>query len=312
MIRRLVDEVGVERMRLVLSAAHDHRIAYAGRPASEASPLGATTTDWRGFLDLLEQVAGSQQAENLFSTWVVTPAQRSQLTAHGQALAAYAQLVAHGRGWLPGYVVRYPLAAWQFPAAQTAITDAQALLDQRDTLDGLAQTLGLAAPDALQRAYEEAAIDFTAAHGVAARERDALEGIRDGRAAVAAEHDVFTLVGLFGSTPQTELDAAADAFSAADFEAAQAHTATALATVNEAADPGPDARRGRGRGGGAQPRPRRRDAVRAASAAAPGTRAAAHPSHRGSLVPDRRGCAHRILRAGCRWRGAGGRRGTGR
>jgi hypothetical protein len=233
-IRRLVDEVGVERMRLVMNAAHDHRIAYAGRPALEASPLGTTSTDWRGFLDLLEQVAGSQQAENLFSTWVVTPAQRSQLTAHGEAQAAYAQLVARGQGWRPGYVVRYPLAAWQFPAAEAAMADAQALLDERDRLDGLAQTLGLVPPDALQRAYEAAAIDLTAARGVAAREQGALDGIRDGRAALDAEHDLFTLVGLFGSTPQTELDAAGAAFGAADFEAAQAHAATALATVNDA------------------------------------------------------------------------------
>jgi len=233
-MRRLVDEIGVDRMREVLSAAHDHRIAYVGRPAAETTPLGSTTTDWRGLLDLLEQVGGSSEAEALFGSWVVTPAQRDQLAAHGQAGAAYQQLLAQGDGWLPGYVVRDPLADWQFPAAQAAMVEADGVLAERDRLDALAGSLGLRAPDALQRAYESASVDFTAAHGVAAGEQTALDGIRDGRAVVSAEHDLFTLVGLLGSTPQNELDAAASAFQAADFAGAEAHAAMARATVNEA------------------------------------------------------------------------------
>ncbi|MGZ6313029.1 MAG: hypothetical protein ACXWO7_06190 [Candidatus Limnocylindrales bacterium] len=233
-VRQLVGELGVERMRQVFSAAHDHVMAYAGRPSPETSPLGAAKTDWRELLDLLEQVGGSRQAESLFQTWVITPAQRDDLAAHSKAIAQYAALLDHGHGWLPGYVVRLPLSAWQFPAAQQAMTQADAVLGARDRIDGLAQTLSLTTPDALQRAYEDASIDFTGATALAGREQQALEAIRDARAAVAADHDLLAVIGLLGSTPQAELDGASSAFTAADFDGAQQHASTALATIGEA------------------------------------------------------------------------------
>ncbi len=236
-MRRLLAGIGLQRMRLILAAADGHQIAYVGRPAPEpaASP-GAV--DWRAFLDLLEQVGGAKDAEALFGTWVVTAGQRADLSAHTEGVASYQELVQQGHGWLPGLVVRRPLAAWDFAAAGAAMTEARTILGERDQIDGLAQSLGLATPDVLQRAYEEAASDLATAMRVAGQEQDALEAIRDAQATVSAEHDLFVLIGLVGSTPQAELDAAAGAFTAADFDAAQRHAGEAAATIGSAATVG--------------------------------------------------------------------------
>jgi hypothetical protein len=236
-IRSLVSEIGVARMRAVLAAAAARTIPYRGRPAPEAR-LRPGVPDWRTFLDLLEQVGGSSRAESLFRTWVVGPDELPLLDAHVAAVRAYGHLLADGRGWLPGLGVRGPLAAWDFPQATAAIADAERLLAERREVEAVARGLGLRPKSALQDAYESATGPLAAAHALAAEQLTALRAIGAARAEVDAARDPFHAVGLMGSQPEAKVQAATDAFEHDRLADARADAAAARSLVAAAPEIG--------------------------------------------------------------------------
>lgn len=237
-VRALLDEIGTERMAAVFKAAAARQLPFVGRPAPERMSLATGSPDWHVFLDLLEQVGGSKRAEGLFASWVVTAVQRPQLTAHTAAVAAYGQLLARGRGWLPGAVVRRPMAAWDFAAARDAMAAANAVLAQRDAIDAAAASLGLPTTRALQRAYESATSDLAAARVLAAEQLATLGAIRRARTTVDAPRDLLTSLGLIGADPGPDLAAAARSFETDDLAGARASAGAAERLVHDAAAAG--------------------------------------------------------------------------
>jgi hypothetical protein len=231
---QLVAEIGLGGMRQVLAAAADHRIAYAGRPAPETAPAGQGPLDWRAYLDLLEQVGGSTLAERLFARWVVPQDQQGLLAAHRAATSEYAALLAQGRGWLPGLVVRAPMATWDFGTAETAMAAARAVLADRDRIQALAGQLGIAPSKTLDQRYEEAATSLAAAQALARDQLATLDAIAAAHGRVAADRDLVTSVGLIGSQPQAALDAAAAAFSHDQLATARQQAALAVADLQGA------------------------------------------------------------------------------
>jgi len=230
-----VTEVGADRMRLVFKAAAAHQIAYAGRPAPETLPLPDGGVDWREFLDLLEQVGGARDADTLFDTWVLPPSDAGLMAQHEAAIQQYAQLLAAGRGWLPGAGVRLPLATWDFAEATTRVAEAQAVLQLRDRIQDQAGSLGVAAPQALQASYEAATGDLATTLAVAEDELTTIAAIQSAHLAVVSDHDPFVSIGLLGSAPQAALDGAGRAFAAGDDAGARAAAGTALTTISAAA-----------------------------------------------------------------------------
>jgi hypothetical protein len=216
-IRALVAEIGVERMRDVIAAAADRRIPYAGAGAAERLSGAA---DWRRFLDLLEEVGGSKGATAVFDDWVVLGGDAPLLATRTEARTAYAALVAAGSGWLPGIAVREPMADWDFAAARTRIDAALAVLETRDRIAAVAADLGATPPAALKTAYE-GATDLAPVGQLADTEFAALEAIVTARATVAATtRDMVTAVGLLGADPSRDLAAAVNSFGAGDSAAA--------------------------------------------------------------------------------------------
>ena len=234
LMRRLVSEVGPDRMRLVFKAAAAHQIAFTGRPEPEALPLPDGGVDWREFLDLLEQVGGAREADTLFDTWVLPPSDAGLMAQHAAAIQQYATLVAAGQGRLPRAGVRTPLATWDFALTTIRIAEAQALLQLRGRIQEAAAPLGVAAPQALQASYEAATGDLAPTLLLAQDELTTIAAISSAHAAVVSDHDPFVSIGLLGSAPQAALDAAARAFGSGDDAGARAAAATALATISAA------------------------------------------------------------------------------
>ena len=81
-VSRITDEVGEEAMREVFDSVADDTIAYRGDLPAEES---ADTTDWRRFLDLVEELGGSTAARDLFAQYVVSVSGPAMLDARDEA-----------------------------------------------------------------------------------------------------------------------------------------------------------------------------------------------------------------------------------
>jgi len=141
--RTLVEEIGPEAMADVVQAAAAQRSPYA---AATSDDRLRRVADWRTFLDLLQEVGGSADAEQVFRDLVVAPSEVPLLDERAAAREAYARLVAAGGGWAPPAFVRGPMADWDFAAATAAMPAAAEGFERRDAvldLLGDAGELGL-------------------------------------------------------------------------------------------------------------------------------------------------------------------------
>jgi len=235
MIRGLVDEIGVERMREVIQAAAAKETAYPGAPAPE-TVTGAT--DWRRFLDLVEEVGGATGAEALYRRWVTVPHQDEMLDDRAAARAAYAALLEAGDGWLAPYAIRSRLGGWDFGRAQTAIDEAEEVLSSREAIEDRVATLGITPTGTLEAAYESANVDLTDARELAAEQLATLDALVVARDTLARERDAFTTIGLIGTDPEAEFAAAAAAFEKDDLANAAVDAADVRAMVAAASEVG--------------------------------------------------------------------------
>lgn len=225
-IAALTDEIGVDAMREVLAAVAAGSTAYPGNQEPESwNP----TTDWRHFLDLLENVGGSQRARDLFTAFVVNATDLQSLTDRATAGAAYQDLAERGDQWAPPAVVRHAMDGWDFATAATEIADANSVLDQRDQLQATLQALDMTMPTALQTAYEASegplasvAAEFDDAQRTAEMIADATRRLDDPRTPMQK-------LGLLGTDLDKILAEARAAFEAGDM-------ATARAKAQEAVD----------------------------------------------------------------------------
>ena len=237
-MRGLVEEIGIDGMRKVIGAAASKRTAYPGAPSAETV---AGVTDWRRFLDLLEEVGGATGAEALYRRWVTEPHQDEILDERTAARTAYAALLEAGDGWLAPYAVRSKLDGWDFGRAQTAMDEAEGLLSSHAAIEARATTLGIAPTGKLEAAYESAKVDLTDARELAAGQLTALDALVIARDTLARERDPFTTIGLIGAEPESEFAAAKAAFQQDDL----ANTTTDAADVRATVEAAPEVGRGR-------------------------------------------------------------------
>jgi hypothetical protein len=235
LMRGLVDEIGIDGMREVIGAAASKQTAYPGAPAPETV---AGVTDWRRFLDLLEEVGGATGAEPLFRRWVTESHQDEILDDRAAARAAYAALLKAGDGWLAPYAVRSKLDGWDFDRAQTAIDAAEEVLTSREAVEARVATLGIESTGRLEAAYESAKVDLADARELADEQLRALDALVVARDTLARERDAFTTVGLIGAEPEAEFAAATAAFEDDDLATADADAADVRATVEGASEVG--------------------------------------------------------------------------
>jgi hypothetical protein len=220
----LLRDVGDDSMQKVFAAARDQQIPYVGAGTPEAA---AGVTDWRRFLDLLDEVGGSTTADEVFRQWVVTDAQLDILDKRVAARTAYHALVESGGDWLAPYAVRSPMSTWDFVTATARMTEARAVLAQRDEIARLAADLGVVPPTALRTAYQTAQRSLADAQALATTELADVQALGSAVAAVNAPRDPILALGLLGTSPESDVAAARSAFGAGATDA----SARALAVV---------------------------------------------------------------------------------
>ena len=232
-MRAIVADVTVERMRDVFKAASAQTLTYVG--AGPAEPFGVVA-DWRRFLDLVTDVGGSTKAEGLLQTWALTDKQGAELPARHEARTRYFALVKAGGDWLPGVFIRKPMSNWRFADAEAAMAGAEKVISARDALVVATTGLGLAVPGELEPVYESAdtADDLTTLETRIADWTTAATAIRTARDDLAKERPPLVALGLYDTDPSAGYDAALTAFAAGDDKAVLTGTAATIAALDGA------------------------------------------------------------------------------
>jgi hypothetical protein len=232
-MQAIVDDIGIEGMQEVLLALDDRTSAYRqeGRPAPVRD-----SSDWRRFLDLIEEVGASSPMTERFRTWVVRDEDHDELDARLDAREVLDALEVAGDGWAPPVTVLASMGRWRFQDALDSMTVAQGVLDARDDLAAIEADLGTTSPDDLEERYERIVWDEDATaleDELASRGAVATELIAT-REALAVEPSLLAQIGLMGELPATGLETGLDAYTSGDMDAASDGAGTSMALLDGA------------------------------------------------------------------------------
>lgn len=232
-MRVIMKEIGTEGMSAVLNAARDDLIAYRGSGDPETVPAA---DDWRRFIDLLEELGGSTEAQAVFREFVLTNPQIAVLDEREATRTVYREVVAAAGAWDIPFALRDPMSQWRFVDATAALELARTTIETRDATAEVLEPLALVPPDSVRLAYESAtdAPELEESVTLAAAQLDAATAVADARAATDAPRSFFSRVGLIGQDPETEYRQAADAFEADDLPGALAESAELRSLIRDA------------------------------------------------------------------------------
>jgi hypothetical protein len=234
-VSRITEEVGEEAMRDVFDAVADDTIAYRGDLPAEGS---SDTTDWRRFLDLVEELGGSTETRDLFEQYVVGVSGPALLDARDEARAQYADLLAAGGEWAGPVVVRQHLSTWRFDEAETTIGEAADVLVARDTMVDKAAALGIGYPDHFEGDYEEVDESFDDVDAALGEQIETFDAVSTAVEADARDDGFFDSIGLWGTDVPALVAEAKSAAATGDHDAARTAARDAVDTVDEAGDVG--------------------------------------------------------------------------
>ncbi len=207
---------GPSGLTAVWQAIHDRRAAYQPGGPEASLETGNAAPDWRGLLDLLEERTATTY-DDLWTTWVLRPADRPFLAERTAARLRYAAVTRHAGAWLMPRLVRDAFRAWQFDQASELLDGAEAALDARDAVLDATAGIGLTPPSTMQTAFEGPR-GFTAAGTEAQAELTAVTAYRQAVASRPAQLDPATAIGLWNSDPSRIIGQAAAAFAAGDLQ----------------------------------------------------------------------------------------------
>ena len=230
-VSQITDEIGVDKTRLVFSAIDHATIPYAGDGPAE--PTGAVT-DWKRYLDLVDEVGGSTKADALIEQFVASHSDLDTLTTRTTTRAGYHALEAAGGQWAPPLAVRRAMASWSFGAAEDLIRTADGILDKRDELAAASAELGVTPPARLESAYENDSDDLSKPAALVADQLDATNKLNGAAAAEAANDGVFGGVGLIGTELADDLAKAKSALAAGRTDEVRTITAHVTDVINDA------------------------------------------------------------------------------
>jgi hypothetical protein len=217
-IDALLDEIGIERMATVLNAVDQAAAVYADGEPARPGPVG-----WRRFLDLLEEVGGSERATQLFQRFVVLPAETGELDTRAEARQQYEAFVAETGGWAPPAGVGSGMEQWEFADAVALMAAAEGALAARDDFTEAAAGTGVELPPALRTRFEEAtspdALDLVGDE--IAELEEALGVVLAAEQAAQVERSPLARLGLGHDDFSADLSRAREAVSAGDPAAAE-------------------------------------------------------------------------------------------
>ena len=233
--KQIATRAGADGLRAVWAAAAGRIGAYQPRGAASAETVAAAP-DWRGLLDLLEDLTGTSY-DDLWRRWVARPADLPLLDARATARSLYSATVARAGDWALPRSIREAMRSWQFAVATTQLDEAGVVLDRRATLEARAAAAGLSLPPTLRAAFEGAG-GLGSAAGEATAELAAIDVVDGALASRPAAPDIVVRIGLLGAQPDVSIDAARKAFAAGDLGAAVAAADDARTAWSTAADVG--------------------------------------------------------------------------
>ena len=219
----VADRAGDDALQAVWSDAAARIGAYQppGAPDSDAVSEPETVEsapDWRGLLDLLEDRTG-ESFDDLWRRWVVRDADRPLLVERQDARRRYEAVLTEAADWRLPVPVREALRAWQFGSANEQLGAAERLLEQRDAIQAAAASSGLTLPDSLREAFE-LPDGFVSANEEARAQLDTIHRYDAAAAQRPLVPDALQVLGMFGTTPEADLDHAEEQFANGDLAAA--------------------------------------------------------------------------------------------
>ena len=238
----------LELARAIAERAGDERLQRVWRDAAVGigayrPPVGEPETvdgapDWRGLLDLLEEHT-DERYDDLWRTWVARPTDLPLLEDRAAARERLEAVQGETDGWRLPRAVRDAMRAWRFEDATTLLDGAQAGLEARAEVASAAEAADLIVPDTLRTAFE----DEDGFDDVLAEAAAQLETIDRYEAAAAlrppaAGATPFVTLGLVGTTPEVDLEAARTAYAQGDLQGSADAAARAQATWHGAEEIG--------------------------------------------------------------------------
>lgn len=225
-IQNLAEEIGHDSLSAVLYAADNDHFAYQQPGVTEMT--AEEVDDWHRFLDLLQEIGGSERAPELFATFITA----EDLTPRAEARELYASL--RDTGWDIPFYVREPMEAWDFDVATKRIDEAAGIITTRDLISADAETLNVTAPESLEVAFETATETLHDVQELADAHLDTAHEVVAAKAAVDAQRTFFQKLGLVEDEPELMLGRAVSAFAAEDLSLASTESAAIMDVINTA------------------------------------------------------------------------------
>jgi hypothetical protein len=230
------ERAGADGLTAVWQAIHEQRAAYQPSGSGASLETSSAAPDWRGLLDLLEERTTTTYGD-LWSAWVVRPADEPLLADRSTIRVRYGAVARRADPWLLPRVVRDALRAWQFEQATELLDGATTALDDRDAVLDATAGAGLTPPSTMATEFQGPR-GFAAASAEADAELAAIAAYREAVATRPAEPDLLTGLGLWNSDPNGALGTAVAAFSGGDLRASVEASAYTRRIWTTAADIG--------------------------------------------------------------------------
>lgn len=227
-LQQVVDEIGFESMRDVVYAVSNDEIAYRGEPEPES--VARATAAWYHFLDLLQEVGGSEDADELFFDHVT----EFEYEERDAARRLYEEVRASTNGWELPLLIREPMSRWQFEYATRWLGQVGPIVEARDEVESDLLELGLELRPKMEDLFELATGSFDEVVVFGAELAEATDQVLEAKGLVDADRSLFEEVGLIGSEIEAEFDDTVRALDSEDFDAAEAEAAEVVAIADAA------------------------------------------------------------------------------
>ncbi len=152
----LLDGLDDEQFAAVVGAGIRGERAYD--PAGVSDHTGGRTT-WERWLDLVETRGETTGASKVFSTWVLTKAQKAELKGRAAARRAFVAIDEADGAWTPPEGLRDAMTLWDFDRAAHVRGEVADLGTDAVAVQQAAEATGLDVPGPVRESYEEAAQD---------------------------------------------------------------------------------------------------------------------------------------------------------
>ncbi|MEU2199282.1 hypothetical protein [Isoptericola sp. NPDC019482] len=232
-LQKLLGGLDDDAFTAVVSAAQAGESAYE-RPGSRDENWGRT--DWRRFLDLVEERGDVAGAPKVLRTWVLDAEQKAALEPRAAARDAYADLDEADGAWSPPLGLRTAMTDWEFDDAK----------DVRAALDGAAQgagqvqaaaaAAGVEVPEPVRAAYEGAsdADGYADLATLLPRAAEVTTGVGGAVRAAEADRDPVSGLGAAVLGVDRAAERARDDLSAGDLDDAAERADAALERADAA------------------------------------------------------------------------------